>query len=179
MPGHAHRLGLEYDVERAAKLLAEAGHPDGRDLPELRVAAAARPTALVEIGRQWRELGIRCHFERLPLSEIADAVDRGAHLWLQGFVGDFPDPDGFLPPVARVLDAYHGEIAAQLERARSLPDRDERLRLYQQVDRRLVREEVRVIPMWYGANITARRPWVRTWANALSDAQLDEVFVER
>src|SRR5262249_12070780 len=36
MPGHSHDLAPSYDPARARALLAEAGFPDGRGLPELR-----------------------------------------------------------------------------------------------------------------------------------------------
>ncbi len=38
MPGHSQRIALAYDPELARKLLAEAGYPGGKRLPELRMA---------------------------------------------------------------------------------------------------------------------------------------------
>ena len=37
MPGHSHDAGLRHDPGLARRLLAEAGHPDGRGLPALRL----------------------------------------------------------------------------------------------------------------------------------------------
>src|ERR1044072_6632155 len=35
MPGHSHELVPAHDVDLARRLLAEAGYPEGRGLPEL------------------------------------------------------------------------------------------------------------------------------------------------
>ena len=37
MPAHSHRVGLEYDLEKARALLDEAGYPGGKGLPEIRM----------------------------------------------------------------------------------------------------------------------------------------------
>src|SRR4029450_11569752 len=39
MPGHTHRIGLEYDPDRARALLREAGYENGRGLVEIVLAA--------------------------------------------------------------------------------------------------------------------------------------------
>ena len=66
LPGHSHDLALPFDVDRARALLADAGYPDGRGLPELLLLHA--DTGFGEGFRrerearwqpQWRQLGVR------------------------------------------------------------------------------------------------------------------------
>ena len=180
MPSHSHRIGLEHDLNRARALLADTGYPDGRGLPELGARRAPYATGLDELERQWNALGIRLRVVRVALKELPSVIAGGAHFWAQGFTADFPDPDGFLRGLAEsILELESTQIASLFEHARLVRDRDERLQLYQAIDRWLVRDEVRTVPLLYLTTITTRRPWVRTWTNALMNAPLDEVFVER
>ena len=60
LPGHSHKGGVVRDLERAAELLAEAGHPKGQGLPGLTVAAHTwlHPAA-EQVRDQLAEIGLR------------------------------------------------------------------------------------------------------------------------
>ena len=77
MPGHSHRVGPDYDLEVARKFLADAGYPEGRGLPELKMLV---PPWLALTGEflteQLAELGIRLAVE--------SAVGRGLVVGLVG-----------------------------------------------------------------------------------------------
>jgi ABC-type oligopeptide transport system substrate-binding subunit len=104
-------------------------------------------------------------------------------LWVCTWLADFPDPEGFFrgligdPADPIVNDA---EAFALLDEARASRDRDERLRLYSEVDRRLVADQVLLLPISYSRATVLRRPWVQgVWANALTPLRLDQAVVER
>jgi ABC-type transport system substrate-binding protein/class 3 adenylate cyclase len=180
MPGHSHRVAPPYDVELAKNLLAEAGYPDGRGLPELELLAPPwlrSPEALVD---QWIELGARVRLNHVKFHEDPAALTT-AHLWIASWTADYPDPDGFFRglisgemwPFCRDED-----VVALIEEARELTDQDERLRLYHEIDRLWVSEHAAMLPLWYRRSLTARRPWIEgLWTNPLSKAHIDAVTV--
>jgi ABC-type transport system substrate-binding protein/class 3 adenylate cyclase len=180
MPAHSHRVGPAYDIELARTLLAQAGHPEGRGLPEVEFAAPhwldGRP--LVE---QWETLGARIRIKtvRGPI-DSCDVQD--SHLWLSGWTADYPDPDGFFRGLLKSGWPFYRdeEITELLEQARSLQDQGERMRIYHEIDHLWVAEHAAILPIAYPRALLLRRPWVeRLWANPLSRAHLDEVVVVR
>jgi ABC-type transport system substrate-binding protein len=184
MPGHSHRVALRHDVGRARELLAEAGHPGGRGLPALTVYAlleTLHPDHAAEVARQWGEIGAQVSVEAVSMRHLREAVDGGsADVWLWGWNADFPDPHGVLDGFARMPLYRDDEILELIERARSLPDQDERMRLFREIERLWIGERAAIIPIGYNREAVVRRPWVEgLWATALSKGSLDEVVVRR
>jgi oligopeptide transport system substrate-binding protein len=188
MPGHSHDLAPAYDVDRARALLAEAGYPDGRGFPELRLIQADpgtgpdfRRDAEAKWESQWRELGVRFRQEWVGFEDVRSEVKVGPSFWAWGWVSDYPDPDGMLGTfLASQSITPDDELSRLLEQARSLRARDERLELYREVDRRLVAETVRVVPTMYDSWFVIHRPHVEgIWTHAMGIGPLDEVIVRR
>ena len=181
MPGHSHRVGLDYDVERARRLLADAGYPEGRGLPELALgfpkSSVFDPDVLVE---EWAKLGARVRVTRTTGHDPHDL--EGCDLWVTGWTADYPDPDGFFRGLFRSEWSFYRDedIDELLAEARMLGDQSERLRLYHEIDRLWVAEHAGILPLAYGRAMLLRRPWVEgLWASPLSRAHLDEVVVKR
>jgi ABC-type transport system substrate-binding protein/class 3 adenylate cyclase len=188
MPGHSHDLAPAYDLDRARELLAEAGYPDGRGLPELRLIQADpgagpdyRRDAETRWESQWRELGVRVRQEWVGFEELRAEVEVGPSFWIWGWVSDYPDPDGMLGTFATSMPiAPDDELSRLLEQARSLRARDERLDLYREADRRLVAESVSVVPTIYDSWFVVHRPHVNgMWTHPMGIGPLDEVTVRR
>jgi peptide/nickel transport system substrate-binding protein len=58
-------------------------------------------------------------------------------------------------------------------------DRDARLALFAEVDRRLVSEAL-LVPLSYARSVLLKRPWVHgIWSNALTSLRFDQATVER
>jgi ABC-type transport system substrate-binding protein/class 3 adenylate cyclase len=181
MPGHSHRVGPEYDLDAARRLLADAGYPDGRGLPELRMVV---PRWLVEAERfaeQWAELGARVSIRHEPKSVVASTLE-DEHLWVQGWTADYPDPDGFFRGLFRMGWPFYcdEEINELLAEARSLQDQDDRMRRYHDIDYLWVAEHAAILPISYGRTMLLQRPWVEgLWASPLHGAHLDQIVVKR
>ena len=181
MPGHSHRVGPAYDVDLARRLLAEAGYPDGRGLPELRLVVPDWLDAGPGLIAQWNEIGARI----TPVSArspMAPPDTDAGHFWFTGWTADYPDPDGFFRGLFQVdWPLYCDEgLEELLNRARSLTDADERMRLYHEIDRLWVAEHAAMLPIAYPRCMLLRRPWIEGLAtNPLSRAHLDQVVVRR
>jgi ABC-type transport system substrate-binding protein/class 3 adenylate cyclase len=183
MPGHSHRIGLEYDIERARALLEQAGYPDGRGFPEVAVLAPRHGQHFAALEEQLAALGVRLKQSRPKESQAKSSKVEGEHdLWLSGWSADYPDPDGVFRGFLRGGWPFYcdEEIEELLTRARSIANQGERMRLYHELDRLWVNEHVAIVPVAYGRAMVVRRPWVKgVWVNPLQRAHLDQVVVDR
>jgi ABC-type transport system substrate-binding protein/class 3 adenylate cyclase len=181
MPGHSHRLAPEYDLELARSLLAEAGYPEGRGLPELELVVPSWLDASLLVD-QWAQLGARFRVTQRDRHEKCLA---SGDIWVGGWWADYPDPDGFFRGLMRTDHAhwhsgfYRGEeIGELIDEARSLRDQAARLRLYNAIDRALISERCAILPLFYSRGLIVRRPWVENvWASPMSGAHFDQVEV--
>jgi oligopeptide transport system substrate-binding protein len=187
MPGHSHNLAPAYDLDRARALLAEAGYPEGRGLPELRLVHADpgfgpdfRRNTEAKWASQWRELGVHLRQDAVDFDDLPAEIEIGPSFWIWGWVSDYPDPDGMLATFLASEFVHDAELSTLLEQARSLRARDSRLELYREADRRLVADSVRVVPTIYNSWFVVHRPHVEgMWTHPMGVGPLDEVTVRR
>jgi ABC-type transport system substrate-binding protein/class 3 adenylate cyclase len=180
MPAHSHRVGLEYDLDKARALLDEAGHPGGKGLPELTMVVPHWLQPVEPLAELWKPIGAHVNMVASP-GHVDWDVLRDAHMWWTGWTADYPDPDGFFRGLLMLgqWPFYRDDdILELLEHGRSLRDQGERMRVYHEVDQRWVGEHAAVLPIAYPRSILLRRPWVKgLWASPLSRAHLDTVVV--
>jgi ABC-type transport system substrate-binding protein/class 3 adenylate cyclase len=179
MPGHSHRVAPDYDLELARRLLADAGYPEGRGLPQLEVRAKRSSQTVEGLVEQWAALGARVNIRRADRHLWSEGLG-SAQLWVDGWKADYPDPDGFFRGLLTSDLPFYldDDVDELLERGRSLGNQDERMRLYHELDRLWVTEHAAILPLSYGRSIAVRRPWIEGyWANPLSKASIDQVVV--
>jgi ABC-type transport system substrate-binding protein/class 3 adenylate cyclase len=182
MPGHSHRAALEHDPELAKQLLADAGYPNGKGLPELNMLVPPWLVVTVELlQEQLEELGIHVSVREAKGKFWANALKDDDHFWVSGFGADYPDPDGYFRGMFREPFPFYrdDEIEELIVEARALGNQPERMRLYHEIDHLWVNEHAAILPIAYGRSVAVRRPWIEGfWANPLSKASLDQVVVE-
>jgi oligopeptide transport system substrate-binding protein len=169
MPGHSPGIGLPYDPELARHLLAEAGYRGGRGFPVLDAWApdASLPVSIMQyLQAQWLEnLGAEITWKKVEWGTLLDRLDRETpHMWLLGWIADYPDPDSFLRASPwRFRTGWQSEaFGALVEGARRVMDQGERMRMYQEADRILV-EEAPILPLFYPRHHLLVKPWVRKY----------------
>jgi ABC-type oligopeptide transport system substrate-binding subunit len=102
--------------------------------------------------------------ENLSAEEIAAQIHQGkAHLALDGWETDYPDPDDILRVLFHSTSPinYFGwqnhQFDQWVQQAANLSNQRERLRLYHQADRLLVAEDTAIVPLCYGQGYTLLR----------------------
>jgi oligopeptide transport system substrate-binding protein len=180
MPAHSHRVGLEYDLEKARALLDQAGFPGGKGLPELEMVVPHWLQPLDAVAELWKPIGARVNITTRKTHVDWETLG-DAHIWWTGWTADYPDPDGFfrgLLMLGRWPFYRDDDIMELLERGRSLRDQGERMRVYHEIDHVWVGERAAILPIAYPRSVLLRRPRVEgLWASPLSRAHLDTVVV--
>jgi peptide/nickel transport system substrate-binding protein len=149
--------GYHYDPAKALQLLAEAGYPEGRGLPEIPLLTQDNYSDLCNyVASQLGELGVRIRVEVVQPSLLREQMSKSQALFFRGsWIADYPDAETYLtffygqnpapPNYTRFNDAQYD---AWYRKSLSTPDSAERIHLYQQMDQRLV-AQAPVIPMFY------------------------------
>lgn len=171
---------LEYDPQRARRLLAEAGFPQGKDMPTVflqvnntgfgYVKVAGVVQAMLE-----KELGARVVTTVLPSDQHFGRVESGqAVFWREGWVADHPDPENFLAlffgrnaPANDNDPAYLNSTRykdpafdALFSEAQRTSEQVQRMRLLALAERKLMEDAV-VIPLYHERSVRILQPWVR------------------
>lgn len=169
-----HSDGLEdcpYDPERARKLLAQAGYPDGFQTT-LWVMAISRPyfpnpdRVGEALQADLAAVGIRAEIVTYDWGTYLDKVFAGeADLFLNGWMADYPDATNFLDTFfgAGSDDSLGGqfpELVGMLQEASSTFDEAQRQALYDQANQ-FIHDHVPAVPIVHNSSAIAFRKTVK------------------
>jgi len=175
----------QVDVERARRLLAEAGHGGGLTLT---CQSMARNGPLSPaFFRRFAEAGVQVRCEAVPNDAFNRALARGEiGMFFGGWVADYPDADNFLYFLANSRAqgyfalGYHSDtFDALTSEARATIDPERRSQLYRDAER-VLRADAPIVPLFHDRTFAAVRPAVHGLRLRLTPPQLrvDDVWVD-
>jgi peptide/nickel transport system substrate-binding protein/oligopeptide transport system substrate-binding protein len=173
MPGHDPDLqGYAYQPEKAKRLLAEAGYPDGVGFPVVQLwsnhTAASTKAELAAYQRYLAALGVQVEIRFAPDWPAYEAMLEQGKLpmFRLRWTADIPDPDNMLFPLLHSSSPanrtfYRNPLVDQLlEQARQKVPYAQRIALYREVER-LVLDDAPWIPQHYGVLEYLYQPYVQ------------------
>lgn len=167
MPASTPATVYDFDLERAAELLAEAGYPNGEGLPEITISLlasiAGEPQVIV-----WQQalesLGVTVVFDTQDGTTYWDSiVEDDAMIFINGWAAGLIDPADvfdFLIYDGRGSMRYNNEeVDTLLDAARVELDEAARTEIYQQVHD-IIMDEAVVVPSAYSKVLWVQAPYV-------------------
>jgi len=140
--------GYGYDLDMARQLLAEAGYPGGKGLPELTLwynTNEMHQLVIQYIQDNFRKIGVKVQLRSLDWPAYLKACEsHEPDMYRLGWVADIADADNFLYILLHSLQLgppgnYSGysnpEFDRLVDEARSTTDPKSRIELYKQADR--------------------------------------------
>lgn len=189
MPASTPATVYEFDLERAAELLAEAGYPNGEGLPPITIhllESIAGEAQVVVWQEALQSLGVDVTFDVQDGGTYWDSiVEDETMIFQNGWAAGFADPSDvfdFLILEGRGSMRYDNpEVNELLRAARIELDPAVREDLYQQVHDIVMADAV-VIPSAYSKVSWLQKPWVEGFqpgGNGTHSAPLEVVSLNR
>jgi oligopeptide transport system substrate-binding protein len=172
LPGHTKDLGLPFDPEEARNMVQAAGYQSPEDFPSVELlftGGSIFDPVVTFLLNSWRDhLDIEVKGRSVEWTEFVERRDHDpSHMSLMGHIADYPDPDDMLRKPFHSTEGdnlprwRNGKFDSLVDQATRAVDPAERIKLYKEADRLLVREEAAVIPLGYAQGRTLVKPYLR------------------
>ncbi len=165
MPGFdsARVKGYDYNPVLAAQLLAEAGYPNGKGMPEVTLSTSTTYKDLIEfIQGELSNLGIKAKVDVSPSASLRDMMSKNEVNFFRGsWIADYPDGENYLsvfysknkvPFGPNYTGYFNKEFDRLFERSYFESDAKKRYELYYQMDN-MVMENASVVPILYDQSV--------------------------
>ncbi len=162
----------DFNLEKARKLLAEAGYPEGKGLPPLRYEMRGPNTLQRHLAeffqKNLKEIGIQLEVNANSFPEALTKAKEGRfQIMLGGWAADYPDPENFFqnfysknqapgPNTAAFVDAEYDRLYERIRTQKPGPDR---MQAFQRMNQ-ILQEDIPVIFFFHSMTYTMYRSWV-------------------
>ncbi|HEY3177148.1 MAG TPA: ABC transporter substrate-binding protein [Candidatus Polarisedimenticolia bacterium] len=164
VPGYDPGLiGYPYDPERARALLAEAGYPAGRGLPEIVLyynTSESQRRIMERVQINLAGIGVKIRLKSLDPAALMKSLEAGEPAFFRmAWLSETPDPDSFLTPVLHSASGpaegnfarySNPEFDRLIDRARGTGDARQRMEMYREAQRIAVEDACWVFLYFYG-----------------------------
>ncbi|GAA0460372.1 ABC transporter substrate-binding protein [Alkalibacillus silvisoli] len=182
----------EFDLDRAAELLEEAGYGEGFEI-ELWTMPVARPympapeTVSEIVQNDLAQIGVEANIHREEWAPYLELTDAGEHeLFMLGWSGTNGDPDYFLGSLLHSSNigssnaSYYSneEVDSLIEQAQTAVDQDERAELYEEAQQ-IIYDEAAMVPLVHSEPVLASLSSVQNYvphpstSESLAEVELD------
>lgn len=158
--------GYTYNPAMARQLLKEAGYPEGKGLPVIRLLTIPMYADLANyIANQLQETGLRIQVEVVQKSLLLEQTAKSAAVFFRGtWIADYPDAESYLaffygknpapPNYTRYINPAYDRL---YEKALRETNDSLRYELYREMDRMIV-ADAPVVPVFYDEAIHFLQP---------------------
>jgi oligopeptide transport system substrate-binding protein len=161
------------DIEKAKKMLAEAGYPGGKGFPVIPFDSLADSTSrqfAEYVGNRLKLIGLTISVQSNTWPAMLKRIqNRDAQLWGLAWAGDYPDAENFLQlfySKNAVAGGTNGsyyknkDYDALLEKARILPDSPARSAMYSKLAQ-MIAEDCPVVLGVHRLSVGLRQGWIK------------------
>ncbi len=165
---------VSYDIELAKKLLAEAGYPNGKGLPEITVQTRNEPIARQQIelfAKSMSALGIKIKIGMNTWPELINKVTKKQHqMYVMAWGADYPDAENFLgllycpnqAPGSNGSNYCNKEFDDLFRQATILQESPNRTTMYEKMNE-IVANEVPWIFGFHRTQIYLSQAWIKNF----------------
>jgi peptide/nickel transport system substrate-binding protein len=156
--------GYDYNPTLAAKLLAEAGYPNGKGMPEVTLSSPSTNKDLMDfIQGELNNVGIKVKIDVSPIASLRDMMSKNEVNFFKGsWIGDYPDAENYLsvfysknrvPYGPNYTGYFNDEFDRLFEQSYYESDNKKRYELYHKMDN-MIMEHASVVPILYDQSVT-------------------------
>lgn len=179
--------GYHYDPAKSRQLLRQAGFPDGRGLPPIKLLTIAIYAEMANfIARQLEEIGVTIQVEVVQKSLLLEMTSNSRALFFRGsWIADYPDAENYLavfysknPAPPNYTRYKNPQFDALFEKALMEDNDSLRYDLYRQADQVMI-TDAPVVPLWYDKSVRLFQTNVTGFqANGLNLLELRKTRIE-
>lgn len=155
--------GYHYEPEKAAKLLAEAGFPNGKGMPQVTLSTSTTYKDLIEfIQGELAAIGIKVKVDVSPNASLRDLMSKNEVNFFRGsWIADYPDGENYLamfysknkvPNGPNYTAYYNNDFDKLFEQSYYVSDNAKRYLLYQKMDQMVI-DYANIVPVYYDQSV--------------------------
>jgi oligopeptide transport system substrate-binding protein len=161
--------GYNFNPQRSRQLLSEAGYPDGKGLPTIKLLTIPIYADLASfIAKELEDVGLKIQVEAVQKSFLLEQTAKSTAPFFRGsWIADYPDAENYLgcfysknPSPPNYTRYKNPQFDVLYERSLTEQNDSIRFALYRQMDQIII-SDAPVVPLWYDEVIHLVQPNVK------------------